>query len=777
MAALTPRIDAIDSLAQISGSIAQAQGYTSIVDTSSKIDVPGTAIINRAQIPNLAADLGVRMGIERIMTQRVYPILNEQGLNGEQVFGVEGDVLGQIRCVGSWYTVNDSTGSRVAVNSASDYVEITFYGTGLNILVGFWAASFNWSYYLDGSVTPVNFLNLTTSSIIAGRNYSPNQVVSVVSGLSAGLHTVKIVAAAANLVVHGFEILNEASNLNVRLGTAYGNKSKATLLAAQSIAYNSSFESGAFNTRSGNSTGGHVLVYLKSDGTIGKALQPVTGATPLYMSNASHLDEDLTKVHYWREFGSGRADDFSTLTSTGNAAFTLDDGTTTFVGSGVAVQGANNGMSIATNTTGFWTITFVGTGLDVIRNDNNSGVESNIYQVYVDGSSVGYMNQGYAVDTVVKVCSGLPYGTHTVKVSRATAAVFSLSIKGFKVYGPKKPTLPTGAVELADYYVMADFVANAASAATNIATGVLRKAISIREGVYTGAGWTPSLSPSYATGWGTDSNTASNTLQYTFWGTGFDFRFYRETNGSSNIAVTLNGLAAATTNFSTLVTDTYTGNTAFNTGTGVLSQNGTTASASGVVIRGLPLGKYTVVFTNNNNPNLLRTDAFDIITPIHCPKPNSLTEVQNTLPVGSCSIGDLRKIYSTQGGDRQTATSKLLANQSTTSTAFVPVYGLGIPFVGKGKKVRISYALHTNQNTSGQACLCALFVGSVQVSDGKGMGMTGTTTAVVVTSDSVIVTLSPGVHWIQAYFRAWASGTATIISDGAYNSTLSVEEL
>jgi hypothetical protein len=87
---------------------------------------------------DLSQDLNARMGINRIMTQQIARIQNEFGPNGEPVFRSINDRFDQIRCVGQVDTQAITSGSLIRVGASSGdtaaYIEVSFYGTGLNLL-------------------------------------------------------------------------------------------------------------------------------------------------------------------------------------------------------------------------------------------------------------------------------------------------------------------------------------------------------------------------------------------------------------------------------------------------------------------------------------------------------------------------------------------------------------------------------------------------------------------------------------------------------------------
>lgn len=129
MSQLAPRIDKIEAISKLRNS------QYSIAEVST-VSVPYTTILNRAKIPDLANDLKLNFGIERIPVQQIFQLQDEFGANGEPVFGAVNDYQGLIRLVGSWSTFWGLPGQGITTSTVNDYLEITFYGTGLSINVG-----------------------------------------------------------------------------------------------------------------------------------------------------------------------------------------------------------------------------------------------------------------------------------------------------------------------------------------------------------------------------------------------------------------------------------------------------------------------------------------------------------------------------------------------------------------------------------------------------------------------------------------------------------------
>ena len=512
-----------------------AEGFENYLSETTKIAVPFTDIVNRANIINLAADGGVRMGINRMQLQKLKRIKSESGASGEEVHGVYGDKLDQIRCVGPWILGNDGNGARPYLDTVEGYIEVTFYGTGLNLLLRVDNNALDIRVSVDGGAEGANVDIFTSSIPIAERNYATNQPVTMVSGLTLGLHTVKIrKATTANAwAIYGLEILNETASLDITPNTAYIKGEPVDIIQATE-SYNSGWTN---ETGTSGAKGGQVVVYSDNQGVVKKDIQ-WTDVSQLNLAAADHSNEEIIKRVNWREFGAERADDFSTLSSgLADVAFTLDDGTTTLVGNDVQFSQPDRLTNPGIDD--FVTLTFIGTGLDLVAYDGAAGggaAPGDIYEISIDGSVIGTKAPASVGEATIPIVSGLSYGTHTFKIRRTVNALIDyFDMKDFIIYGPKKPSLPADSIELGSYYLMADFVANTTQSSTDISTGVIRKS-ALREMVYEGSAWAVSFSPVQTlTGAIVYTNTVTDKIKYTFFGTGFDMRHLGEGNGSADI--------------------------------------------------------------------------------------------------------------------------------------------------------------------------------------------------------------------------------------------------
>ncbi len=719
--------------------------------------VANSTITNRAAMPDLSQDLGVMFGPNRLMTQWLFPLPNEMGTGARQVFGVSNDRFNQMRFVGQWTNQQAIDGAVVVTTTADDYIEVTFYGTGLNMMVKADGAR-DLRASVDGGGEGGDFTP-TASTILTGRNYSSNMLMNVATGLSLGIHTVKIRHVSGNAVVSGFEVVND--DLIVNPGSQYVAGKKRTLATQQSLTYNSSFETGVLGTR-----GGRALVYQKSDGTIAKAVIP-TDASQLNLTSANHANEEIARIFNFREFGAGRADDFSLLTSVGTSDrnATLDDNATNLLGDDVSTLSTAEGV-FGDATSGFVCLTFVGTGLDVFN--NSTTVPTDPYTIIVDGVTVNAAFTGWTLG-INKIVSGLPYGSHVVKLTRNSGAN-SPVFRDFIVYQPKTPTLPTGAKAIGAYNILANFVANATANVNNISTGTVRKGHD-REIVYVnGTGGSTDwafggISPTTdINGRNLNTNRQNAFFEYVFFGTGFDLRWTGSSSASANIQVSLQDLSnngslvnMTTANFPTMANSVYGTGIAFNSGTGILDQlDAAPSNGNGFITQSLPLGLYKVRFLNNTASAFILVNTLDIITPIHSYKQNLYADLQNTLPVGNQGIEDPRKISSLEQITAQKAWSQALgitSSPSTTSTIYVPIPDMSVTHFNRSGRIKIAY--HVALNTGTGDCQVVAFVNGFQV--GKATYQIASSNTTV--ADMITVPVSPGFNKIDLY---WLTGSGTV---------------
>ena len=744
-------------------------GLQNFVDQSSLINVPYTAIVGRAQIPDLANDLRASLGNERITIQSIYLVPTEAGANGEPVFAALNDDRGLIRFVGSWTSSSAGAyGQYLDCTIAGNYIEITYYGTGLNLLQ---AGSSSPVFTVTTNGVLGSTITIAASAVPGGTNYSTNQVFSILSGQPLGLYTVKLTLTSGTFDVYGLEVLNINTSglININPGTAYIQGQKVINTAVDSNAYKPASLTGT--------KGGRVIQYLNSDGSTGQAVT-VVNASVATGAATDHTNEELARKHYFREFGCAynptSSTDFSVdgASAAKNYGFTLDDGVTTLMGNNVRIL-TTNVLELNTNTSTL-TFTFEGCGVDIVMG-SIGGPSADTLTYQIDGGSVNnyFTNTaGYVNKRVLKTASGLAFGSHTLKLTWPVASS-NCQIYDFMVYQPKKPTIPSTALELCDYNVLADTVQNTTAGLETITTGVLRKHAA-REVIYVN-GTGGSSDWAYGIGDGplaTIANGRAQTdrlnayFQLTFVGTGFEFRGRCRSDTSASILVTINTLAATTANFPTITAWTY--------GTGInysgLSgasitpttnvfdcQDASSQSGIGMGIKGLPFGLYTVRFTNNAASGYVFFETLDIITPIYSYKSNIYADLQNTLTVGSNSLMDSRKtsmIKEALPAQKAWAQAFGLATTTTTSTSYVPLTNLSTTIKSSGGPLSIVCSVSSSNATASADNYFQIYVDGVAVGTETMMGNSSGSTGVAVSStNQVVVPAAAGTHKVDVYWK------------------------
>lgn len=727
------------------------------------VDVPNTQIQNRAQMVDLSQDLGVRFGINRIQTQKIFEIKDEAGPNGELVYGVVNDKFNQIRFVGSgWGDSNNVNGTFASTATLDDFVEVTFYGTGINLGTIVNGAVRDYRVTVDGGAESGSIYPTSPSSVLANRNYSSNQIVPMASGLSLGWHTVKLRLVANGLEAYNFEILNESTDLTIQKGTYFNDGKILRSLTDVTTAYDSDFTNilGVAGAK-----GGAVSVYLTEGGEVKKDVQ-YTDVTAKFLTNTDHTNEEVVTKHNFREFTAGRADDFHSLTpSIGTKAFTLDDGTTTLTCNSCRVTNIAGKEGVnPDSTSNNWTLTFVGTGLDLIMNVDTSN-KVTAEPIYVDGVLIGTMDQtSFNDETIkVKICSGLPYGTHTVKLLSASSLDSHTS--DFIIYGPKKPAIADSSKEIGSYNLMADFVPLSTTALDATPTGVLSKQ-NTREFTYKdGTGGTVSFAMTivgggiYSSGFQTLTNRLNGYVEYTFFGTGFTWLYQTSVVAALGVTFTLNGQAITAANFPTM-SDSIVGSGTFDNNTGVLVTRtaGPTLNGSSLNITDLPLGTYTIRATNGpiDGNAQMHVMGLDIITPIHSPKLNGPFVLQNTPRVGSQGVSDSRKLESDKDKKQIVVSEGVVAGPTTASTGFIPIVDSHCTIqIEKDGNFELQANITSENNTN--VTYFAMYI------DGKEVGKqanTSTNAGRKGITVSHIAHLSAGTHTFQMFYRVSAGTVA-----------------
>lgn len=751
------------------------------------MSVPNTQISGRAQIVDMRQDLMPRFGVERVIIQQADIVQNERGPT--QLDGTQGEVrrdtndpLDRTRIVGRWiYNQNEGTGTLHQPKDLEAFIEITFWGTGLNLVTVLGASTYSAVASVDGGAEGVNFItNSNANPTLGGRNYNTLQIVNVINGLTQGLHTVKIrnTDASNGFPFYGYEVLNTNTNIVVTPGTLMTGGKSVTLTAAASTPYNSAFETGTVGTR-----GGRALIYLKTDGTVGKSFQPAD--SQLNLAVADHSNEEMIRQFHWREFSAARADDFYQDVSNNNRAQVLDDGVTMLQAQNVDFSST---LDLRMGTiTGYIQITFVGTGLDWRRYEDSSGT-ADTFGISVDGISIGNSPVTAANSTKrwEKIVSGLPYGTHVVRITYNTSGTQRTRLTHFQVWAPKRPALPTGATSLAEYYLMATNTRIGAPSALHIGAGTLRQ--TALRGIFIGGNvWSIGLGNGIVGGFELASQSTNKSIQFTFWGTGFDMRFAASSNRSAVQPVLLNGVAlnAAYPGANTIQCSVDGTGIVFGgqTGSFLLSavannqldqQDASADAGCSFRVSNLPLGLYTINITDTS-ANFSTVNCFDVISPVHSPKLQGPFIAQSAAQIRESGMIDLRTFSVL---DVPVAATSCMANGFTSDPATATGNGSPLPEMHTvikttGKPIEVTTQCSIANGSTGQGLRITVYV------DGNVVGSGFDATTAVggyrqTMGGTIIVPVSAGIHYVQVHFGVPGGGIAT--ANGGVR-TLSVREV
>jgi hypothetical protein len=773
-----------------------ARGFQSQVDVTSNIRTATTTtgspaagtfhstIANRASITDLANNLKASFGPERFQINTIMHVVNEYGPNGELVWKPVSDFRDAVRFAGTWIHANDSSGQGVYSATTNDFLEITFFGTGLNLVVGIYSAAIDIRASVDGGSETSNLWTGGTnySNVLNSRNYSTNQQIALASGLTLGVHTVKVrLNAAVGLKVFGYEVLNlsSATSITVNPGVSYNGANKLTNASTALTAYNSDFTNtyGTPGTR-----GGRVLVYQAADGSIKKDIR--YAGSQANLTAADHSNEEVARVIHFREFGQSSGVDFLSDGSLTNRYYVLDDGTTSLsLANGYVGISGYQGIWADNQANTHITLTFVGTGLDIMEIQTEANVRA--CTVSIDGgASIGTITHASSGPPLIrKIVSGLPYGTHTVRFT--CSGTFGVMMSQFIIYQPKTPALPSGATEIASYNLLASYSANATAGILPISQGVIRKN-SKREVTYiNGTGGSSSwvvngydqVNLISANDIPTDRNGAS--YSFSFFGTGFDLRGIANTDRKNGSTVTINGLAATTANYPTLTSSQYGG---WTFSAGVLNQNAALQPGAGVSIQGLPLNQYTVTVTSTNgtSTSYLAFDVADVVTPIHSYKLAPTHYIlQNAFLVGNSPLSDDRKTTLVKEEYLQRKNTSYARGVTSAaavgSTTQVPCTDLSTVHKNSTGKIKVTYSVAWRHNQVGgymgfQVYIDGVVAGITRVTQYP--GSTGAANHLIQSIDEQTFPVNPGTHKVDVYVFV-SGGTGTLDS---VDRQLTVEE-
>ena len=252
-----------------------------IVPNATVFQEEGTA----RRIQNPLNNLKSSSGIERIPFNGIDELDTEKGPNGETVHALNtGD--SRIRFVGSGWIIDTGgvagglEGTIARGSIIEDYVEITFFGTHLNLLTFMNApggTAPDWRVSSDGGTTEGSNIFVMTSDVLNGKRIKTNVILPVFSSTSAGVHTIRIRNASASnsgLTLFGCEIINENAAITQQPGADFDGRVEALSGTSFPIEPNNTTvpsvngrnTTGTAASYGTHSTGARVLNYLTSGG-------------------------------------------------------------------------------------------------------------------------------------------------------------------------------------------------------------------------------------------------------------------------------------------------------------------------------------------------------------------------------------------------------------------------------------------------------------------------------------------------------------------------------
>ena len=661
---------------------AQADGYSYYYT-----DIKGSKPIKDPRI-------GAYFGSQRYMFSSLQILEQETATHGSDVYSVDGREW--IRRAGSnWSTVDGNNGHWYYVDNGaaedSNFWEITGYFNAANWLSLAPDSTNDVNISIDGTKNSSAFAGATGSNaspIANGRYINAYSVIALSfdSTPSLGIHTLKLSNENGDYMRgYGVDLIAQdtsstANRSKIQIPSqnvvSYGKKftvsgtphydpfngftNDTTLFSsvvdvATSLGLGTATTWGAPWDKGSNDhirpfNGGRVVKWVDSSGTIktsvtmmprnaqnignnnasgsaGVASNEITTASATNTHTINFSDDviddslaEVAKTYNWREFGNGSANqgaggslaDASMLSGHDDIAYVMDDGLSSLSAAGVNVD--TNQPYVTIDVSEFIFFTFIGTGFSISSTDW-TGAE--------------------ATELPITVVQNLPYGTHIVKVNRASDSTMTVIVDGVTVstdtsstrryyrirevtiYQPKKPPIPEDSVVIADYMLMADFVGNANADISYISKGV-RFCSASRDGFYnSGAALTLNLSyvDRHKGGMAIYTNLNGYSLsegKFTAFGNAFGCYFDRDTDRYNSCKVQLDGSL-----FSYDASNIY-GTTTINSSS-IVDKSGS-ASANFYGIKNQVLGLHTFGDLTDADPGSAKYNTFagfEVASPIH----------------------------------------------------------------------------------------------------------------------------------------------------------------
>ena len=500
-----------------------------------------------------------------------------------------------------------------------------------------------------------------------------------------------------------------------------------------------------------------------------------------------HSDEQVSRSIHPRAFGAGDSGDWQYSSIAGAHSFLMDDGISSLWSNDGIIVTPNNQLStqevmtVDDGTSNRGVYIFNGTGLDIVINKDNQTSDADFY---IDGVKVyDYTSGATAEYKTIKLCSGLPMGTHILNIHQmsSTAVQNTPHIAKFIEYIPSDPSaissVDTGNL-IARRDFTADYVFNSGTELDDLSKGVN----------YYGPtrGW--KLTDS-STAWGLAGATV-----YTYWdrlegkydttdaiaetwfyGTGFELVMNCNSNqGTPELEID------GSTNFSSF--NVHESEQRFTAATGRFDlYNASSIGAYKLGVTGLTLGWHKLKITQDNTHNGLSSDYLIHIAALGVIGGSATL----TSPVGAlqqiCTANageslDIRRVKPLESEENVVNFAQARGINSyftTTSTSLIPLPDLTVNIKTSGNPLKIDAKMIGSNNGANQISWAVIFIDGIEVGVASAIKQGDTGNQYIGFSLNEIHNIAAGLHTVTIYLKV-ASGTYT---NYAARVSLSAQEL
>ena len=620
--------------------------------------------------------IGGHFGSQRHKFKSLQLLEQETATHGKNVYSVDGREW--VRAVDNIEIKYDDSGNYCRLLDTSSFIEIVGYFSDFN-WSHLTLSDRTVRFTIDGGTeNSTDYGSAAVASPLNSRYVDTHSLINIPISQSLGIHTIKIRrTGAGNEDSNGFELIAQdttstANRSKIQIPSqnvvSYGKKftvsgtphydpfngmSGAKTLTQLGDYIDTATSLGMENWKAGTANyykpfnGGRVIKWVDSSGTIktsvtmmppnaqnfsATASNAVTNTEVQNGTNGETINFDTTtlanatplsevaKTFLMREFGNGGANagtgganyaDASMLSGNDAIAYVMDDGLTSLSAKqiGIAGSGTANAFGyVAQYGDAENYLTFIGTGFD-FRNKTSSGDDRHdIVQNLPYGSHIFYQ---VASGNYPITFDGVSLGDHRPNSRNTDFGFYEVTI-----YQPKKPPIPEDACVIADYMLMADFVAKGATGIDKISKGI--RACSVSRDLFYDSGGSFSFDHNpedAAFGFQSYNNNNTSLYRITSFSTGMGFNGASHTNRIDNAQFKLNG-----SNFSYNASNIYdlVGEGDDTNDDGTLDLRGTSQVGGTVFgVKNQTLGNNIYEVNNNSNTGYQLHTFIEAHTPIH----------------------------------------------------------------------------------------------------------------------------------------------------------------